>query len=345
MRLSRCSVPARRAAQIARSAATLHFPPRAPAVETSPVLAYYLHDLSPFIVEFGNGLGLRWYGLAYVLAFLLGYWLYRWLAERRYTDMPPEQVGDFITWAAIFGVMLGGRLGWILLYGWHEDHSEDPWWWPLEVWKGGMASHGGILGLVLFTLYFARRHRLSWTSIGDSLVVVAPIGLFLVRLANFINGELYGKPARIPWAVQFPSELRGAPELLGRTGLMTWETVEPVIKQARTNPEVADALRQVLPPRHPSQIYEALLEGAVLFAVLWILRTRFRLPRGVVTGAFFVLYAVLRILGEVFREPDRAWSVGPFSAGQFLSLFLIAIGVAFIAWGLRAQQFEERFRA
>jgi phosphatidylglycerol:prolipoprotein diacylglycerol transferase len=258
--------------------------------------------------------------------------------------MPPQQVADFITWAAIFGVMLGGRIGWILIYGWRQDHSDDPWWWPLEVWKGGMASHGGILGLVLFTFYFARRHRLSWTSIGDSLVVVAPIGLFLVRLANFINGELYGKPARVPWAVQFPTELRDEPRLLEGTGLLRWETVEPVIREARTNPEAADALRQVLPPRHPSQIYEALLEGVILFVVLWILRTRFRLPRGVITGAFFVLYAVLRIIGEIFREPDRAWSVGPLSAGQFLSLFLIVIGAAFIGWGLKARQYEAQFR-
>ena len=146
-------------------------------------------------------------GLAYVLSFVLGGWLYRWLAEHRYTDLPAAQVSDFICWAAVFGVMLGGRLGWILFYGLRQSHVGDPWYWPIEVWKGGMASHGGIIGLVLFTLYWSKRHHVSWTSIGDSLVVVAPVGLFLVRVANFINGELFGKPATVPWAVQFPKEL------------------------------------------------------------------------------------------------------------------------------------------
>ena len=266
------------------------------------MLAYFVHRFSPFVFEFREGVGLRWYGVAYVAAFLLGHRLYRWLAERGYTQMPAEQVGDFITWCAVFGVMLGGRVGWIVFYGLKQDHSEDNWWWPVEVWKGGMASHGGIIGLVLFTLFWAKRHRLSWTSIGDSLCVVAPIGLFLVRCANFINGELYGKPSTVPWAVIFPNE--------------------------------PDS------PRHPSQLYEAGLEGIVLFVALWLLRTRIRVPRGVITGAFFILYAVLRIFGEVFREPDSAWAVGPLSAGQFLSLFLFIIGAAFTVWGWRTQQYE-----
>lgn len=305
------------------------------------MLASYLHQLSPFIVEFRNGIGLRWYGLAYVLAFLLGYWLYLWLARRRYTDLPPEQVADFITWAAIFGVMLGGRLGFILFYdldGMLEQPSK-----MLRVWEGGMSSHGGILGLVLFTLYWSRRHRVSWTSLGDCLVVVAPIGLFLVRVANFINGELYGRVAQVAWAVQFPTELLERPELAARLGEGKANSMHEIVERARTEPELAERLREILPLRHPSQIYEALLEGVVLFAILWWMRTRLRLPRGVLTGAFFILYAVLRIAGEFFREPDPAWSVGLFSAGQFLSLFMVVIGAGFILWGLRAQQYERKF--
>ena len=295
--------------------------------------AYYLHDLSPFLFE---GVGLRWYGLSYVLSFLVGAWLYRWLARRGYTDLPEAQVSDFITWAAVFGVMIGGRLGWILLYGLRQDHSRDPWWWPVAVWEGGMASHGGIIGLVLFTLFWSRRKKLSWTSIGDCLVVVAPLGLLLVRLANFINGELYGRPAgvpggvaSVPWAVLFPQEL-GADQ--------------PPFAQVRLDPELRAHLHKILTPRHPSQIYEALLEGVVLFAILWVLRTRCRLPRGVVTGAFFILYAVLRIVGEMFRVPDPAWAVGQMSAGQFLSIFLVFIGAAFLVWGWRARQYERVFR-
>ena len=264
------------------------------------MLAYFVHRFSPFVFEFREGFGLRWYGVSYVLAFLLGARLYRWLAERGYSEIPPAKVGDFITWSAVFGVMLGGRIGWTIFYGWHEVAAH-----PLtffKVWEGGMASHGGILGLVAFTFFWSRRYKLSWTSIGDSLCVVAPIGLFLVRCANFINGELYGKPSDVPWAMIFPAE-----------------------------PDE---------PRHPSQLYEAGLEGIVLFVALWILRTRMRVPRGVITGAFFILYAALRILGEVFREPDPAWAVGGFSAGQFLSLFLFGIGAAFVAWGWRTQQYE-----
>lgn len=300
--------------------------------------AYFLHQFSPFIVEFRAGIGLRWYGLAYVVAFLLGYLLYKWLAERRYTDIPPEQVGDFITWAAVFGVMLGGRLGWVIFYGWRQVIDEPL--TALRVWEGGMASHGGIIGLVLFTLFWSRRHHVSWTSIGDSLCVVAPIGLFIVRLANFINGELYGRPATVPWAMLFPGELYEDRELQARLGLAGGNQVADFLEAARHQPAMADQLRAVLTPRHPSQLYEAALEGVVLFLVLWLLRTRCRVPRGVITGVFFILYAALRIVGEFFREPDRAWSVGPISAGQFLSIFMFIIGASFFAWGMRTRQYE-----
>ncbi len=323
------------------------------------MLAFFLHDFSPFILKFGNGFGLRWYGLAYVLAFLFGFMLYEWLAKRRFTDMPPALVSDFITWAAIFGVMAGGRIGWILFYGLKESHTEDPWYWPFEVWKGGMASHGGILGLVLFTYFYARKYKLSWTSIGDSLVTVAPVGLFIVRCANFINGELWGKPTTVPWAVQFPTELTQDPDAavafareyptLARGGASGIDDLVRSFQHnlfnfgAKSDPELAQAFRDFLPPRHPSQLYEAFLEGILLFAILWFMRTRLRLPRGVVTGAFFVLYPIMRIVGEVYRVPDSHWSVGPLSAGQFLSLFMFGIGAAFIAWGFKKGEYERVF--
>jgi len=237
-------------------------------------------------------------------------------------------------------------LGWILFYGLQQSHAADNWYWPIEVWKGGMASHGGIIGLVLFTLYWAKRYHVSWTSIGDSLVVVAPVGLFLVRMANFINGELFGKPATVPWAVQFPKELNESlsPELVSRAH-QVWGPLDPdwaprMADALPDHPELIEPLRHVLTPRHPSQIYEALLEGVILFSVLWFMRTRCRVPRGVLTGTFFILYAVLRIVGELFREPDPAWHVGPISAGQFLSFFLVFIGTAFIVWGWKTKQYE-----
>jgi phosphatidylglycerol---prolipoprotein diacylglyceryl transferase len=292
------------------------------------MFAYYLHDLSPFVFKIGDW-GPRWYGVAYVLSFLFAYWLYRWLARKGYTDMPEQKVADFITYAGIFGVLIGGRIGWVLFYGFKQQHDSP--WWPFEVWKGGMSSHGGILGLVLFTWWFARRHKLSWTGIGDSLCVVACVGLFLVRCANFVNGELYGKPsgepggkANVPWAVLFPTELEQPPPL----GMI------------QNDEGTRKALIEVLPPRHPSQIYEALLEGVVLFSVLWFLRTRCRVPRGVITGTFFILYAALRILGETFRVPDPSWKLGPLSAGQTLSLGMFVIGACFLVWGFKARQYE-----
>jgi phosphatidylglycerol:prolipoprotein diacylglycerol transferase len=173
-----------------------------------------------------------------------------------------------------------------------------------------------------------------------------------VRLANFVNGELIGRPATVPWAVQFPKELieYGTPELWTRAAVALGQTdVVPdanwalfIADRVPDHPEWIAPLRQVLTPRHPSQIYEALLEGVVLFSILWILRTRCRVPRGVLTGAFFILYAVLRIIGEMFREPDPAWHIGPISAGQFLSIFLVFIGAAFIVWGWRTKQYESR---
>lgn len=322
------------------------------------MLAFYLDTFSPFIWEITPGFGMRWYGFAYVMAFAAGYFVYHWLSRRGYSELPPEKVGDFITWGALFGVLLGGRLGQMLLYDLKE--------WPhdplmiFRVWEGGMASHGGILGLTCFTWWFARRHRLSWTSLGDSLCVVAPIGLFFGRLANFINGELWGRMApHVSWAVQFPREIFEDRDLLTRAAdaLQSYPPVsallgklsigEAIVTASQKDGRVQEVLRSILPPRYPSQLIEAALEGVVLFLVLWILRTAVRVPRGVITGVFFILYAVLRIAGEQFREPESdspfVLAFGFLTYGQFLSLFLIAIGLAFVIWGWRAQQYERAF--
>lgn len=304
---------------------------------------FYLHNLSPFLWEFQEGIGLRWYGLAYVLSFVGGQALYRHLSARRLNPIPPERVADFITWAAVFGVLLGGRVGYMLLYDFPRLMAE-----PLSlirVWEGGMASHGGILGLFFFTLFYARRNGFSWTGIGDSLVSVAPLGLFLVRIANFINGELYGRASRVPWAVQFPTELRENPGLLAGTAFEA-SPVEGLVGLVRGGisraPDLERVFREVLPPRHPSQIYEAFLEGAVLLGLLWFLRTRCTVPRGVLTGVFFVGYALLRIVGEQFREPED-FNFG-LPRGVFLSLFLILLGTAFLIWAFRNPTYEQGCR-
>jgi phosphatidylglycerol:prolipoprotein diacylglycerol transferase len=299
------------------------------------MLAYYLHNLDPFIFRISGNIGPRWYGMAYVLAFVFAYLLLRVLSKRAYLDLPPSVLGDFVTWVALFGVMIGGRLGYVLFY--KPEMLRDP-LSILRVWEGGMSSHGGILGVVVFTLIYSRRHKLPWTNPGDNLCVVAPIGLFLGRCANFINGELYGRLASVPWAMQFPKELLDAGNAAeGDRALAACQQIDPslksvesIIEAVRTNPKIADALRPILTPRHPSQLYEAFFEGIVLFAILWFFRTRTRQPNGVLTGVFFICYAIFRIVIEYFREPD-AKLVGSFTRGQFFSFFLIAIGLGFVA--------------
>lgn len=297
-------------------------------------LAYYLHRLDPFIFHVTDTFGPRWYGLAYVCAFICGYALLLWLSKRGYADLPRQQVGDFITWAALFGVMLGGRLGYVLFY--KPEMLREP-LSVLRVWEGGMSSHGGMLGLVLFTFYYARKHRLAWTNLGDNLCVTAPIGLFFGRCANFINGELYGRATNFRCAVQFPKELldfNNAAE--AERAVAACQRIDPninspeaIVQAVQVRPDIAGALRPILTPRHPSQLYEALLEGVALFAILWFVRTRMRQPNGVITGLFFICYSIFRIIVENFREPDASM-IGIFTRGQFFSFFLLLLGIAFI---------------
>ena len=307
------------------------------------MFAYYVHDLDPFIFSFNadvdflfihihGPIGPRWYGLAYVLAFVCSYLLFRVLAKRGYADLSVAKVGDFITGAALFGVIIGGRLGYVFFY--NPEMLRAP-LSILRVWEGGMSSHGGMIGLLLFTFYYAHRHKISWTNLGDNLGVTAPVGLFFGRCANFINGELYGRVTNVPWAMQFPKELLDHPTEADRAISSCTQidpaltTPEAIIGAAHSQPQVANALRSILIPRHPSQLYEAFFEGIVLFAILWFVRTRMRQPNGVLTGLFFICYAIFRIVIEYFREPD-ATLIGPFTRGQFFSFFLIVIGLAFI---------------
>jgi len=296
------------------------------------MLAYYLHNLDPIIFRIYDNVGPRWYGLSYVLAFISSFVLFLWLAKRGYADLPVERVGDFITGAALFGVIVGGRLGYVLLY--NPEMLRAP-LSILRVWEGGMSSHGGMIGLLLFTLYYAHRHKISWMNLGDNLGVTAPVGLFFGRCANFINGELYGRITTVPWAIQFPKELLDHPTEANRAIAScsqidpSLSTPEAIVAAVHRQPQVAATLRSILPPRHPSQLYEAFFEGIVLFAILWFVRTRTRQPNGMLMGLFFTCYAIFRIVIEYFREPD-ATLIGHFTRGQFFSFFLIAIGLGFV---------------
>jgi len=261
----------------------------------------------------------------------------KWLARRGYGSLEEKRVGDFVFYAALFGVLVGGRLGYVVFYR-PSMLTQDP-IGIFRVWDGGMASHGGVLGLIIFSWIYARRHHISWTGIGDNLVTAAPLGLFFGRIANFINGELYGRATTVPWAMQFPAELLDHPDkaviALQQTAKIdpTLDNVPAIIAASRHSEQVRNLLAKILTPRYPSQLYEAFLEGICLFVLLLLIRLRFKKPDGVTTGCFFILYPVMRIIGENFREPDAPLT-GPLTRGQFLSLFmfLIAAGFLWLAW-------------
>src|ERR1700692_40035 len=237
--------------------------------------AFYVHHLSPFLIQFNEQVGVRWYGLAYIAGFIGAFYLMKWLARNGYGPLAENQVGDFVFYAALFGVLIGGRLGYVLFYR-PSMLTEDP-LGIFRVWDGGVASHGGILGLLIFSAIYAYRHRISWPGIGDNLVAVAPIGLFFGRLANFINGELYGRIANVPWAVQFPAEVldhtTAATLVIKQTSRIspTLDNVPEIIAAARHSAQVREILAGVLTPRHPSQLYEAFLEGVLLFTLLMLI--------------------------------------------------------------------------
>ena len=308
-------------------------------------VAFYVHHLSPFFIQLNENFGIRWYGLAYISGFIAAFLLMKWLARKGYGSLKENQVSDFIFYAALFGVLVGGRLGYVVFYR-PTMLTEDP-LGIFKVWDGGMASHGGILGLVIFSWIYARRHNISWTGIGDNLVAVAPVGLFFGRLANFINGELYGKVTNVPWAIQFPAELLDHPN---ETSAAIEETVkinpdldtpQAIIAATRDDAKVRDILAKILTPRHPSQLYEAAVEGLLLFILLMAIRLRFRVPNGATTGCFFVLYPLMRIIGELFREPDAPLT-GPLTRGQFLSIFMFLIGAVFLWHAFRSKKITDR---
>ena len=333
------------------------------------VFATYVHNLDPIIFEITHGIALRWYGLAYLAGFLGGYVLLKRLAEKKLWVLQPEKTADFIAAAALLGVFIGGRLGYVLFYQIPRDGFDSVLHDPLgifKVWEGGMASHGGILGLVIFTFFYAKKHKVSWTGLGDGLCVVAPLGLMCGRIANFINGELYGRIAQgVPWAVKFPATFNDpkSPEsanfneafqsafyaypAMGESiakfatensrEISEYDYLQILAEANRQSPAVNHAIEPYLEPRHPSQLYEGLLEGVLLFAILWCVRIRYpNAPHGLLTGLFFGLYATFRIFAEQFREPDAAWVIeGILTQGQFLSIFMYAFSAAFLGYAYK----------
>jgi phosphatidylglycerol---prolipoprotein diacylglyceryl transferase len=267
---------------------------------------HWVHDLDPMLLRIYGDIGIRYYGLAYVLAFAIAFALLSLMRKRRLIVMNPEQQSALFSYL-VLGVFLGGRIGYTALY------TLDEWIrHPLlvfEIWHGGMSSHGGFVGVIVALALFARRHQLPLRALGDAAVVMTPPGLLLGRIANFINGELWGIPSQVPWAVIFPlSAPAGTP--------------------------VAD-----IPARHPSQLYEAGLEGLLLMLYTsWrMFGTKATQKPGNLAAEFLILYAIVRIIGEQFRAPDATLIAG-LSRGSFFSLFLIAGGLGLLAYNKRYQR-------
>ncbi len=262
---------------------------------------HYVHNLSPIALELGP-VAIRWYGLMYLLGFALFLVLGKLRSKDPWRDMSARDVDDLLFFGMI-GVIVGGRLGHVIFYGPPSYYLQH----PLEifaVWKGGMASHGGILGVIVAMALFARSRGKSFLKVADFVVPLVPLGLGAGRIGNFINGELWGRVAdpSLPWAVIFP----GAGDMQ---------------------------------PRHPSQLYQFALEGAVLFAVLWLYSRKPRIA-GTVGSLFLIAYGVLRIIGEMFREPEALYGAMPLglSAGQWLSVPMVLAGIGFYLYFTRGRK-------
>ena len=253
-------------------------------------------QIDPVLVEIGP-IAIRWYALAYIVGILLAWRYCRWLTTKSPSGLEAKDMDDLLLWATL-GVVLGGRLGYIVFYnpGYYLEN-------PLQIlvlWQGGMAFHGGLIGVLVAIGLFARSRGVRYFELADIVGAATPIGLLLGRIANFINGELYGRPADVPWAMIFP---QGGPE-----------------------------------PRHPSQLYEAGLEGLVLFLFLWVLVRRGALERvGAISGWFLIGYGLARIFAEFFRQPDIQLGFLAFGTtmGQWLSVPMVLVGIALVVWSRR----------
>jgi phosphatidylglycerol:prolipoprotein diacylglycerol transferase len=286
----------------------------------------------PVLIHIWGHFGVRWYALSYIAGLLLGWWyIVRLLRDKAlwtaspFNGKPPvseDAIGDFVVWATL-GVIIGGRLGWVLFYGTFLcGLSPDaaycnglPYAFvtdPVRIvaaWEGGMSFHGGLIGVILALWLFTRRRKLDFARLGDLVACAAPIGLFFGRIANFINGELWGKPTSVPWAMVFPN----APDHL---------------------------------PRHPSQLYEAGMEGLLLFLIMRVALRVFRLHErpGLLGAIFLTGYGIFRFIAEIFREPDTQF-IGWFSLGMAFSIPMW-LGAASLYWyALRARPRDVSTRA
>ncbi len=250
--------------------------------------------IDPVLISIGP-FAIRWYALAYIAGLVIG-WRYCLALSKKPPLMARAQdVDDFLVWATL-GVILGGRTGYVLFYR-PLYYLAEPLQIP-QVWHGGMSFHGGMLGVMVALILFCRQRRIALWAMADIVACAVPIGLFFGRIANFINGELWGRVTDVPWAMVFPT---GGPL-----------------------------------PRHPSELYEATLEGVVLFTILYLMQRSptIRAHRGTLTGTFMIGYGCARIIAELFRQPDAnlGFIVAGVTMGQILSLPVLAAGLLLVWW-------------
>ena len=332
-----------------------------------------VHDLSPFVIRFYDNFGIRWYGLSYLVGFFMAFVLIRWISARQRTGLSNEIISDFITHGAI-GTLVGGRLGYCLFYSpdlFAKFKDTFPFWGVLAVNEGGMASHGGMIGIVLATYLFARKNNINFLYMMDLTSVVGPVGVFFGRIANFINGELVGRPAdpNFPLAVKFPQDIMLWPQseftklsemipTVEKVGMakeqwfslidkyrldasareQIYQTLTKIIDEIQKgNTAVKESLAPLLISRHPSQLYAALGEGLFLFVLLFFTWKSSRKP-GTITATFMIAYAFVRIIDEHFRMPDAhiGYQLFNLTRGQWLSIGLLSFGLFFMFWWNRS---------
>ena len=331
----------------------------------------WLHNLDPFAIqlpgfvgELLNG-GIRWYGLSYLLGFVIGYFIIKRVLSVGVSPLKPEQAMDLVVAIAI-GIVLGGRLGYVVFYQpslFIDFGNSFPFWGVFKINQGGMASHGGIIGGAAGCVFFAWRQKVlakdKLLHIFDLMAFGGPLGLFFGRIANFINGELFGRacPRDFPLAVQFPQEIYETWTPQQRSDLQDFAIEQGVpVSQAQAvdlvdlstahiqagDPAWIEYMAQALTPRYPSQLFAGLTEGVIVFAVLLLLYIK-PVKAGLVGGAFCISYALMRVVNEFFRRPDSQFikdsgELPAITQGQMLSIGLFIIGVVTVAIALRSKE-------
>ena len=309
----------------------------------------YIHRLNPYAIQLTEDIGLRWYSLAYIAGFIVSLWFIKWMAKTGRSPLTQEQSGD-VVFSGVVGVLLGGRIGYALFYepsmlfGFSKSF---PWWDLLAINQGGMASHGGIIGVLIAFWFWGRKHKISILHLTDLAAVACTAGLFLGRAANFVNAELWGKQLSNQtsppwWSVKYPTEIT---ELWAQSPHQYSEKLQSIAQLRATtvggsesfytsvvagahegNAEILATIGPQLTAWYPSQIFQAITDGPLLLATLVLVWSVPRNP-GVVSGWFLLTYGTFRIVTEVFRQPDEGVSViAGLSRGQLLSVAMLAAG-------------------